>query len=373
MSNKILKIKYKTRDVGTLLYSNNLVSFQYDNQWISNGFSISPLSLPLTNKIFTPSFQPFEGMFGIFNDSLPDGWGRLIVDRMLRKKSINPNKINPLYRLSIVGNSSMGALEYIPNEKISQEIFYDLNLDIIKNQCDLLLNNQEINNLDYLFNNGASSGGTRPKIFKKIYKNIYNEDWIIKFPSSYDSSDIGIQEYNYSICARKCGIEVPEIKLFDSNQCSGYFGIKRFDRTNKEKIHMASVSALLETSHTLPNLDYSDLLKLTFLLTKDVSQVKGMFTLMCFNVYSHNRDDHSKNFTFLYDKKWKLAPAYDLTYSNSINGEHATTIAGSALYPTKKHLLKVGKDFGLTPSFCKEKIDQIEDLVKTDLTKYLIK
>ena len=367
MNNIKLNVIYHNNKVGTLIYKNQLASFQYDKEWINNGFSISPISLPLSTKIYTPSFQPFDGLFGIFNDSLPDGWGTLLLDRMLNKLKINNKTITPLYRLSIIGNSTMGAIEYKPTERIIENKADDLDLDIINEQCKKLLNNQEVDNLDYLFKNAGSSSGDKPKIFKKVN----NEDWIVKFPSSFDNKDIGIEEYEYSLCAKKCGIEVPDIKLFDSKESSGYFGIKRFDRIKEKKIHMASASALLETSHRLPNLDYLDLLKLTYYLTKDITQVKQLYKLMCFNVFSHNRDDHSKNFTYLYDDKWMLSPSYDLTYSNSINGEHATTVNGEGLNPSKKDILQVGLDFSLNKNFCKETIDKVEEIVNTNLSKYL--
>ena len=165
------------------------------------------------------------------------------------------------------------------------------------------------------------------------------EDWIIKFPSSYDSKDIGRQEYDYAMCAKECGIAMENVRLFSSERTKGYFGTKRFDRTNDSKsrrIHMISVSGLLETSHRIPNLDYDILMQLTLQLTKSMEECEKLYRLMCFNVYAHNRDDHSKNFTYLYDEDegcWKLSPAYDLTYSNSIGGEHATSVNGNGVNP----------------------------------------
>ncbi len=99
----------------------------------------------------------------------------------------------------------------------------------------------------------GSSGGARPKILTKID----GDDWIIKFPSSYDSKDIGRQEYDYALCAKKCGIDMENVKLFESQRCSGYFGTKRFDRVRRDdggviRRHMVSVSGLLETSHRIP-------------------------------------------------------------------------------------------------------------------------
>lgn len=140
-------------------------------------------------------------------------------------------------------------------------------------------------------------------------------------------------------------IEMPEARLFEWK----YFGIKRFDhRKNEEKVHMLSASTLLNASHRFPCLDYSDLMKATQLLTRDIREVEKMFRLMCFNVLIHNRNDHSKNFSFIYsDGYWKVSPAYDFVYSEWIMGEHATTIAGEGKNPTKEHMLSVAETVGI--------------------------
>ena len=343
---KYLKVFYNDKLVGTLAKTpDRLVAFEYDSEWLATGFSISPFSLPLLKKVFLPKFEPFEGLFGVFNDSLPDGWGRLLVDRLLLKNKINPSEIDNLNRLAVVQESGMGALTYKPEhnfETQEQESDYDK----LAQECSKILESQNSDNLDELFKLGGSSGGARPKILTKIN----GEDWIIKFPFSLDPKNIGEQEYKYSLVAKDCGIKMSETKLFPSKICSGYFGIKRFDRTNDRKIHMVSVSGLIETSHRLPNLDYSILMKLTLELTKNYQDIEQLYRLMCFNVYAHNRDDHSKNFSFLYDenkKQWHLSPAYDLTYSSSFNGEHATTINGEGKKPSLEDILAVAKNIGI--------------------------
>ena len=378
--NKIKKLEviFNEKRIGTLALLNkskiDLLAFQYDDEWIKNGFSISPFSLPLENKVFIPKIDPFNGMFGVFSDSLPDGWGKLLVDRTLKKNNINPFEITSLDRLAIVGNSGMGGLEYIPQYdfEIKSEI---KDLDELALSCKKILNTEYSENLDELFLLGGSSGGARPKILT----NINGEDWIIKFPSKFDNDNIGKQEYDYSLCAKKCGIFMPETKLFPSKNCSGFFGVKRFDREknseNKiKKIHMVSVSGLLETSHRIPNLDYDILMKLTLKLTNDFEEVKKMYRLMCFNIFAHNRDDHSKNFSFLYNevkRKWELSPAYDLTYSNSIGGEHATTIAGNGKNPTIKDILKVAENIGLKKDESEKIALEIKKIVENDLKEYL--
>ena len=138
---------------------------------------------------------------------------------------------------------------------------------------------------------------------------------------------------------------------------------------------MISVSGLLETSYRIPNLDYNDLMQLTLNLTKSFEEVEKLFRLMCFNVFSHNRDDHSKNFSFIYNEdfnKWELSPAYDLTYSYSINGEHATTINGNGVNPSLNDILKVAEKIGLDKKKAKKIASEIEEIVKKDLEIFLI-
>lgn len=357
---KYLKVFYNDILVGTLAKTpDKVVAFEYDSDWLNNGFSISPFSLPLIKKVFIPKYDPFGGLFGVFNDSLPDGWGRLLVDRLFLKNKINPNEIDNLNRLAVVQESGMGALTYKPEHRFEFENNIS-DYDILAQECSKILESQNSDNLDELFQLGGSSGGARPKILTSID----NEDWIIKFPSSSDPKNIGEKEYQYSLYAKDCGINMTETRLFPSKICSGYFGIKRFDRKNGKKVHMVSVSGLLETSHRLPNLDYNTLMKLTLELTRNYQDIEQLFRLMCFNVFAHNRDDHSKNFSFLYDdtkKEWHLSPAYDLTYSYSFNGEHATTINGEGKNPTLDDILAVAKNIGLKEKFAKDIASDIQE------------
>ena len=372
-----LEVFYQERRVGTMaLYQNRLAAFEYDNDWIAEGFSISPFSLPLEKRVFMPKIDPFEGLFGVFADSLPDGWGRLLVDRLMRKNGINPYELGSLDRLAIVGTSGMGALTYRP--VISMEKNHDeKSLDEIALECEKILSTETCDNLDYLFAKGGSSGGARPKILTKVA----GEDWIIKFPSSQDSKDIGKEEYEYAMCAKECGIEVENVKLFPSAYTSGYFGTRRFDRiadsigNSKEgRIHMVSAAGLLETSHRIPNLDYDILMKLTLQLTKSMEECEKLYKRMCFNVFAHNRDDHSKNFTFLYkepEKNWVLSPAYDLTYSNSLGGEHATTVNGNGRNPGLDDILAVADNIGLNRTKARKTALQIKECVFELLGAYI--
>ena len=373
---KNLDVFYHNKKVGTLaLYKKYLAAFQYDKRWLLNGFSISPLSLPLSDQVFIPKPDPFDGLYGVFSDSLPDGWGRLLVDRFLIKNNINPYETDNLNRLSIVGETGMGALTYRPDFSFSEDSEIN-DYDHIASECKKILREEYTENLDSLFYMAGSSGGARPKILTHID----GEEWIIKFPSSGDPPDIGKQEYDYSLCAKECGISMSETRLFPSNLCEGYFGTKRFDSIisngKKNRIHMISVSALLETSHRIPNLDYDILMKLTMKITGNFSEAEKLYRLMCFNVFAHNRDDHSKNFSYLYledEDKWTLSPAYDLTYSSSLGGEHATMVHGNGKDPGKKDLLAVAEKIGISKTFASRTADKIQECVNQRLHSYFKK
>ena len=365
------------RQVGTLaLYQNRLAAFSYSDQWLADGFSISPFSLPLEKRVFIPDWEPFDGIHGIFNDSIPDGWGRLLVDRMLLRQGIEPDALSVLDRLAIVGSGGMGALTYEPEAFISDASLLPSDYDEISAECERILNSElsenDKKNFDAIFAAGGSSGGARPKVFAKID----DEDWIIKFPSSVDSKEIGRQEYEYNQCAKNCGITINDFQLFTSKKCSGYFGTKRFDRNylGADRVLMASASALLETSHRIPNLDYNTLCLLTLQLTKNNAEVEKLFRLMCFNVFAHNRDDHSKNFSWLYDEnnhQWQLSPAYDLTFSNSIGGEHATTIDGEGKNPSMENILAVAQKAGIKKSKATEIAQAVKETVQKELGEWM--
>ncbi|MDO4321071.1 MAG: type II toxin-antitoxin system HipA family toxin [Lachnospiraceae bacterium] len=374
---KRLNVLYHGQKVGTMaLYKEHFAAFEYDREWIAEGFAISPFSLPLEQRVFVPKIDPFEGIFGVFADSLPDGWGRLLADRFLLKNHMNPKEIGNLNRLAIVGSSGMGALTYEPDLNDEQEET-KMDWDEIARECSKILQAKESENLDELFRLGGSSGGARPKILT----NINGEDWIIKFPSSEDEDWAGVREYEYSICAKECGICMEETRLFPSKLCEGYFGTKRFDRKRKnggiiERVHMLSVSAVLETSHRIPNLDYDILMKLTLELTRDYSELEKLYRLMCFNVFAHNRDDHSRNFTYLYEEqedRWRLSPAYDLTFSYSLGGEHATTVHGNGRDPGIPDILAVAKNVGINEKRAKRIAQEIQECVYERLARWLRK
>ena len=328
--NNSLQVFYGERLVGTLaITARQKVAFQYSEEWIENGFPISPFTLPLKKDVFVPTKDYFQGLFGVFADSLPDNWGRLLLNRMLKSHKINIDELTVLDRLAIVGKSGMGALTYYP-EREFEEREHSLNLDELAVQCQKILNTEYSDKLDELYRLGGTSGGARPKIMTTID----NEQWIIKFPTHVDGENAGKMEYDYSCCAKQCGITMSETRLFPSEKCKGYFGTKRFDRisdeTGEKRIHMLTAAALLELDYEQQSLDYDE--------------------------------DNDM---------WHLSPAYDLTYSNTYYGEHTTSVDGNGRNPGKKELLAVGMRADISKEKCVEIMEMIESTVKEMLGRYL--
>lgn len=171
---KILNVLYKDQLVGRLAKADYRVAFEYEESWIENGFSISPFSLPLEKKVFLPTKLHFQGLFGVFADSLPDAWGNVLLNRVLKKNGINIDEITPLTRLAIVGRSGMGALTYEP-EKSLEHGLRAIDLDELAFECQKILHSEYSDKLDELYRLGGTSGGARPKIMT----NIDGEEWII--------------------------------------------------------------------------------------------------------------------------------------------------------------------------------------------------
>ena len=355
-------VKYNNKIVGYLAeLENNQIAFQYDDEWIKNGFSISPFSLPLSNKVYINDKQTFNGLYGVFQDSLPDGWGELLLNRMLSRKGINPNKVSPLTKLTLVSNNGLGGLSYEPC-LAEQENENNFDLDEIAKEAQKLLEDENLDiDLDKMYNLGGSSGGARPKAHIKLD----NEYWIVKFPCIIDPKNIGEQEYKANKLAKEFDINVNDFKLFKSKICSGYFGAKRFDRKQGKRVHMISLSSLLETTHRIPNLDYMHLFQVIQNICVDKNDIIEAYKRMCFNVLYKNKDDHGKNFSFLYNdnkKGYVLSPAYDLTQTpNKI--EHEMTVNGN-VNPTKQDLIDMGKQLKLSTKLCNSIIEKITKKIK---------
>lgn len=361
--------------VGQMVFNNGTIFFKYDPAFIERDLAISPFKLKLSDAILTPETRVFDGLFGVFNDSLPDGWGRLLLERTLLSKGISLNQITALDRLAYVGSGGMGALTYKPN--LNSEVLAEklMELDEIAQEMNKVLEGSPSDLIEELFNLGGSSGGARPKIFvgynPETNQLIHGhstlpkgyEHWIIKFPSSTDLPDIAQIEYAYYKMALSAGIEMSECKLFEGPSGKKYFATKRFDRIQNNRLHLHSASGLLNDNFRYSNLDYGNVMDCAFRLENHVAAYSKVLRLAAFNVYSHNRDDHSKNISFLMNAtgEWKLAPAYDLTFSNSSHGMHSTMVAGESKSPGRQHLLELAKIFEVKNA--KAIIDEVQTAI----------
>lgn len=366
--------------VGRLASRDHKTYFEYDASFIKRGLEISPIRLPLKSGLASFDYALFEGLPGVFNDSLPDGWGRLLFDRALRSLGVMPSSISALDRLAHVGANGMGALVYEPDHS-QIEADGSLSLDQLSEQAqDVMMDGRSEDVLQLLLGLNGSSAGARPKALigvDKLKQNISHgvrdlpegyEPWLVKFANTHDGPDAGAIEYVYAQMAKEAGIHTPDVHLFPARHGAGYFAIKRFDRDGQRRFHMHTACGLLHSDFRIPSLDYEDLLALTGILTRDVREIEKMFRLAVFNVMAHNRDDHAKNFSYLMDEegKWSLSPAYDLTFSSGPRMEQSTTVMGEGKCPTVEHLQKLGEDAGLS----KAQIAAIIEQTKTALARW---
>ncbi|MDY0289788.1 MAG: type II toxin-antitoxin system HipA family toxin [Sphaerochaeta sp.] len=359
--------------VGRLALRDHRIYFAYEASFIEQGMEISPCILPLKAELTSFDNTLFEGLPGVFNDSLPDGWGRLLFDRLAQTQGVLPSELSPLDRLAYVGNHGMGALVYEP-EIILKSENGTIRLDNIAQQALEVLKGSSEDVLQELLALNGSSAGARPKALigvSKDRKQIIHgsqtlkegyEPWLVKFPNSHDGLDSGAIEYVYALMAKRAGIEMADVHLFPTCEGPGYFATKRFDRDGNKRLHMHTACGLLHSDFRLPSLDYEDLIGLTSIMTHDIREMEKMFRLAVFNVLAHNRDDHAKNFSFLMDEKglWKLSPAYDLTFSSGPGGEQSTMVMGEGKSPGVEHLTKLGKEAKLSNSRITEIIGQTQ-------------
>lgn len=378
-----LTVKYHGEIVGviSLTPDDKRLVFEYDSHWLAEGFSISPLELPLKPGLFIAKQTPLNGNFGIFEDSLPDGYGRYLLHKALKCKGIDDRNLTAIERLSIIGNGGMGTLTYEPETIISTDK-ETTDFDLLQEKALEVLKEQQNKDAGLLLYNSGNSGGCRPKA---VFSDAEGH-WLIKFRHTYDPKDMGLQEYHYNEIARKCGINVPDFKLTNGK----YFTTRRFDLTaDGERIHTATAGGLLCLSLSEPVLDYGNLLALTGYITQNPKYVEEMYRRMVFNYLTDNKDDHCKNFSYLVRKDyngkfldkpsgkvgyiWHLAPAYDLTLcTEGYNGQHATSV-NSTGNPTLRDFITIGTKIKISKKRCIEIFDEVyqncDDLLLHDITK----
>jgi serine/threonine-protein kinase HipA len=365
----------RSLDVGTLAWSKGerRAYFQYHRDFLDAPLPLAPFKLASADGVIAAPYAPFDGLHGLFNDSLPDGWGRLLLDRRLQKHNIDHRLLTPLDRLAFVGRRGMGALRYVPDQVFGKHTDAEIDLDWAAAQAGAVQAEVDEADVDRLQDIQGGSAGARPKIMVGLNAHTARvvadpgadlpdgfDHWMVKFKSNADPQEIGAEEYAYSIMAREAGLVVPATLLIKGAKDS-YFAVRRFDRTRDGSAHIQTVSGLLEADHRAPQIDYETLLKVTRLLTRDERHVRQMFRRMVFNVLARNRDDHSKNHAFLLanDGTWHPTPAYDLTLSEGPGGEHSLAVNGEGRRPTHKDIQAVGKGASIPDGEIREILDAV--------------
>lgn len=363
--------------VGMLAEQDRRVYFEYDRTFIASGLPLSPFKLPVRPGLFEHVERNFADVFGVFNDSLPDGWGLLLMDREFRRRGLTPANLSVLDRLAYIGTRGMGALTYHPPSAPAEETRRWIDLGEMARQAERILEGSAEDVLPELRIAGGSPGGARPKVLVGVHPDGHvitgtaelpegYRHYLIKFPAKEDVVDIGAVEAAYALMAQEAGLRVPPTRLFETRDGNRYFGAERFDRAGQRRLHMHTLSGLLHANHRVPSLEYEGLLKATMLLTRDQRQVEEAFRRMAFNVFAYNRDDHVKNFSYLFDRsgEWSLAPAYDLVFSEGPGGQHTMAVAGQALHPSEDDMLRVAGDCDVQVGRGREMIEQVREAVQ---------
>ncbi len=350
----------KRRLVGTLAQAGRQVVFEYALSFLDNPLWLSPYKLPPETRFHEHIDLDFGPVFGLFDDSLPDGWGLLLMDRYFRKTGVDPRTVGVLDRLSFIGDAGMGALVYEPAKAFEPANGQLLRLHELARHAKNILSGDTLEVLPQLMRAGGSPGGARPKILIGLKENQLIsgetdlpqgfEHWIVKFTLANDLPDAGPVEYAYSLMAKAAGIDMTKTRLFETSRLDRFFGITRFDRKENKRVHVHTFGNLIHSNFRIPSADYSDLFKITRNLTRNHKDVIQAFYRMVFNILAHNRDDHVKNFAFMLTEHgdWRLTPAYDLTFSHGPGGQHSMTVAGEGENPGRNEIVLLGQQTGLS-------------------------
>jgi serine/threonine-protein kinase HipA len=360
--------------VGRLAIKDRRILFEYDAEFLGSKLELSPFKLPLRPGVLAGDPGKFGGLPGVFDDSLPDGWGRLLLDRRIAQDGLHPGQLTLLDRLAWVGSRAMGALVYEPELGTAAPTI--VNLREIEKETELVLRDVEGPDLDRLIMIGGSPQGARPKALVQLGSDgktiLYGAaeirpgftPYLVKFRAKGDDAHAGLLEHVYTKMAAAAGIDVPETRMLGRTpKHRGYFAERRFDRVDRRRIHLHTFCGLMSAPHEYPSVTYRELLLVTRQLTRDESAVAEMFRRACFNVFAHNRDDHMKNFAFLMDEDgtWRPSPAYDLTFSDGPGGEHTLLVGTEGRNPTAEHLLDLAKQVGIKSS--KQIVDDVRSAV----------
>jgi serine/threonine-protein kinase HipA len=353
------------------------VVFEYDPAFRRTGLGISPIKLPLSlaGPVSFPELvrvQAFAGLPGVLADSLPDRFGNTIISKYFAEQGQPDRGFSPVQKLLYIGRRAMGALEFRPAIRVGSTVAEREPLEIAQlvNQARQLIEGRVEAVVPEIMRIGASAGGARAKAlvlwnrktnevrsaFAKPHAN--DEHWLIKFDGvgELDAPDPNPQPYNrieyaYSNMARDAGIDMPETRLIEERRL-GHFMVRRFDRDGASRLHLHSLGGLQHVDYNQPGaFSYEQYLRTVLDLGLAYPALEEAYRRMVFNLAAVNQDDHVKNFSFLMDEtgKWRLAPAYDVTYASGhgFTRYHQMTLAGKNTGFTRQDLLSTGAKFGI--------------------------
>jgi serine/threonine-protein kinase HipA len=385
------------------------LAFEYDRDFLESGIELAPFHMPLSNRIYEfPSLvgEAFHGAPGLIADSLPDKFGNKVIERWLAEQGKSIGEFNVVDRLCYTGTRGMGALEYKPSFGLEKQALEDINVskmvefasEILADKKNERLSAEENIGYSQLVQLGTSAGGARAKALivwneesKEIKSGQINagngfEYWLMKFDGVSKNGDHNLEdsieytliEYAYYLMAKASKIEMNECRIFE-DAGRHHFMTKRFDRANNKKLHMQTLGALAHIDYNVPGLcSYEQAAYYMKELGLSGKEIEQFYRRMVFNVIFVNQDDHVKNVSFLMDRngKWKLSPAYDITFSYDEKNEwlkaHQMLINGKSSGIQYEDLIASGKTMGLSKQKCNRIISEVEE-VSTHFSEYFDK
>lgn len=348
---------------------------EWDPVFAAAPLPVSPLLVKAHTTLLRPRGRAFGDLPGLFGDSLPDGWGRLLIDRELAARGHQAIDITDLDRLAMVGADGMGALTYRPED--APEAQEEISLDWFDRLVPEVGGDATADDLERLRRMTGGSQGARPKFVAQLsddgkhlrgHRLPWELGWrhvLVKRRALTDAPGAIEAEAAYAAMADAAGITMAPVQVLRATSGEPFFVTDRFDRNGAGRLHMQTVAALLDVDFRSATLDYAELLKLVRVMTRDQSAVEEMFRRMVFNIRTLNRDDHLKNHAFLMDRTgiWQLAPAYDLSFSRGPGGEHTLLVGGEGRRPGQAHIEQVAVKAGIKPKRMTEITAQVDAAV----------
>ena len=339
-----------------------IAAFQYDPEFAQSGIEVSPITLPLSNRVYVfpeLSERSFHGLPGLLADSLPDRFGNALIAAWLARQGRTPQSFNAVERLCYTGARGMGALEFVPAigpkpqraRKIDIDALVELASEVLSHRQNLkttFASEKRKNALTDILRVGTSAGGARAKAViawnretnevrsGQIEAGQGFDYWLLKFDGVTGNQDkeledpkgYGAIEYAYYLMARAAGVTMSECRLLEEGG-RRHFMTRRFDRLDGgQKLHMQTLGALAHFDFNQAGAySYEQALLIIRQLNLPMAAVEQQFRRMTFNIIARNQDDHVKNIAFLMDKagQWSLAPAFDVIYSHNPVGDWTAT------------------------------------------------